>query len=140
MPPFLAELLAKQGARLILVGLVLALVLGCAWRYQYVSTARTVAEAKVADLGAKVVAASNAVAEAKAINTRMQAAMQAMSQANAQAVAKAARLEADAQAARHAIAARAAAADAEDTKRRARVDAPSPDEFNAVLRGVAGAM
>lgn len=140
MPPFLVELLAKQGARLLFVGLALAIVVGCVWRYQYVATARTVAEAKVAELGAKVIAANNTVVEAKAINTRMQAALQAMSQANAQAVAKAARLEADAQAARHAIAARAAAADAEDTKRRARVDAPSPDEFNAVLRGVAGAM
>ena len=78
--------------------------------------------------------------EAKAINTRMQAALQAMSQANAQAVAKAARLEADAQAARHAIAARAAAADAEDTKRRARADLPTPDEMNAVLRAATEGM
>jgi hypothetical protein len=93
-----------------------------------------------ADLGAKVVLADQAVTEAKAINARMTQAMTAMSAANAAANAQNARLERDAAAALTKVATAAAAARAEDVKRRARPDLPPPEEMTAVLREVLGAM
>lgn len=133
--------------RLALAGLVVAIVLGLGLAL-YVShlhntdlAHQLAAENLRADeLGAKVVQADQAVAEAKAVNARMAQALQAMSAANAAASAENAKLEAAANHAASAVARAAAAARDDDLKRRARPDLPTPNEMTDVMRGVLESM
>jgi hypothetical protein len=92
------------------------------------------------DLAAKVLQADQAVNEAKAINARMTQAMTALSAANAAAKAENDKIESAAGTALAKVAAQDAVARADDVKRRARTDLPSPEEMTDVLRGILEAM
>lgn len=136
MPAFLAPIAVRLAA----VGALLLVLAALWWRMDAAVERADAADREVARLQDEMTRADAAVKQAAVVNQAMRDAILRQNTEIQTAKALVATHEANAQAARRAADARAAAGRAEDTQRRARLDTPSPAEMNAVLRASVGAM
>lgn len=131
---------ARIGVKVIVFAVLCFTLAGLAWRCQYLSTARDVAEIKLESLGNLVTAADLAVNRANTVNQTMRDAVLRLNAENVAMKEQNTKLEATAAQARALVAKRVAGERAEDLSRRARLDKPTAAEMNAVLRGIVGTM
>ena len=131
---------AALGVKLAIIGAIALVVVGLAWRCSSLSDDLAAAQRETERLTVEVQRADLVVNQAKTVNDAVRATVLRLNDENAANADRVAKLEADASAARRAAAQRAAAGRADDSARRARLDAPLPAEMNAVLRGLVGTM
>lgn len=137
---FLAAILTRLGIKGIAIIAAILVVAAMAWRYEHIKSSRDALESEVTVLEAKLVTANAAVKQAGVVNQAMRDAIVRQNGLIDEARAQAVQLEAAARTARAVVAKQQAASRELDVKRRARLDAPSAAEMNAVLRSVVGAM